>query len=306
MAAQHSTAPLHFAGTKWLQIARQGKTLSRHDDQAVDERPLIRRKRLKAAGVRLSGALGWHSAKRTPQPALRALLRALRPLDPGIPLIRVGPENDGGYLVPDDLDGIRHVFSPGVSTESGFEAQLADRGMQVFLADYSVDAPAVAHPGFVFDKRFVGCTTDDRYITLDDWCAAKLGAGADTELLLQMDIEGAEYETLFAASPRLLGRFRVMVIEFHSLEQLWNEPFFRLASRLFDKLLATHAVVHIHPNNCCGSAKSAGLEIPRIAEFTLLRRDRLRASQWATLPHPLDRPNVKKKKPLLLAPCWYS
>jgi hypothetical protein len=268
---------------------------------------LVRRKTLKAAGVRLSAALGWHSAARTPAASVRALLHALRPLEPGIELIRVGPDKDGGYLVPDDLDGIRHVFSPGVSNESGFEAQLADRGMQIFLADYSVDGPAVAHPRFVFDKRYVGCMSDERYVTLDDWHAAKLGADSGAELLLQMDIEGAEYETLLAASPRLLGKFRIMVIEFHWLGQLWNEPFFALASRAFGKLLATHAVVHIHPNNCCGSVQSAGIEIPRIAEFTLLRRDRLRSTAYrTTFPHPLDRPNVVKKKPLDLAPCWYS
>jgi hypothetical protein len=79
-----------------------------------------------------------------------------------------------------------------------------------------------------------------------------------------------------------------------------------IAARVFYKLLATHAVVHIHPNNCCGAVKSAGLEIPRIAEFTLLRRDRLRSTSYrTTLPHPLDRPNVRKA-PLNLAPCWYT
>jgi hypothetical protein len=267
---------------------------------------LIRRKTLKAAGVRLSAALGWHSAPRTTEGSLRALLQELRPLDPGIELVRIGPDADGGYLLPDDLAGIRHVFSPGVSNESGFEAQLADRGMQVFLADYSVDEPAVRHPRFEFDKRFVGCVTDERYMTLDDWHAAKLGPDSDAELLLQMDIEGAEYETLLAASPRLLGLFRIIVVELHWLPQLWNGPFFALASRALRKLLATHAVVHIHPNNCCGSVKSAGLEIPRIAEFTLLRRDRLRSTAYRTkFPHPLDRPNVAKE-PLQLAPCWYS
>lgn len=267
---------------------------------------MIRRKKLKAAGVRLSAAIGWHSAPLTSTASLRGLLQALRPLDPGIELVRIGPDKDGGYLVPDDLVGVRNVFSPGVSNESGFEAALADRGMRVFLADYSVDAPAQSHPNFVFDKRFVGCVTDERYVTLDDWHAAKLGSDPDAELLLQMDIEGAEYETLLAASPRLLARFRIMIIEFHWLPQLWNEPFFALASRAFGKLLSTHAVVHIHPNNCCGSVKSAGLEIPRIAEFTLLRRDRLRSTAYRTaFPHPLDRPNVAKK-PLQLARCWYS
>ena len=266
---------------------------------------MIRRKTLKAAGVRLAGGLGMHAAARTPLSSLQELLKALRPLDPGIELVRIGPDGDGGYLVPNDLEGIAHAFSPGVSTESGFEAELAERGMQVFLADYSVAGPAVPHAAFVFDKRFVGCLTDERYITLDDWHAAKIGA-TDTDLLLQMDIEGGEYETLLAASPKLLAKFRIMVIEFHSLPQVWNEPFFALISRLFAKLLTTHAIVHIHPNNCCGSVKSAGLEIPRIAEFTLLRKDRLRSKGYRTnFPHPLDRPNTYKKE-LRLAPCWYS
>jgi hypothetical protein len=269
-------------------------------------RPLIPRKTLKAAGARISEAVGWHSAPRTPTSSVRGLLQRLRPLDPGIELVRVGPESDGGYLVPDDLDGIQYVFSPGVANESGFEAGLADRGMRVFLADYSVDRPAVDHPGFVFDKRFVGCLTDERYMTLDEWYAAKLADDDGAELLLQMDIEGGEYETLLAASQRLLGKFRIMVIEFHWLPQLFNEPFFALASRVFAKLLATHAVVHIHPNNCCGSVQRAGLEIPRIAEFTFLRKDRLRSTAYRTIfPHPLDRPNVAKE-PLRLAPCWYS
>jgi hypothetical protein len=59
---------------------------------------LLRRKNLKAAGVRLSGGLGWHSAPRTQRASLRGLLQALRPLDPGIDLIRIGPDNDGGDL----------------------------------------------------------------------------------------------------------------------------------------------------------------------------------------------------------------
>lgn len=286
-----------------LQNPRDQNTIAAHDRPRPP--PLIRRKTLKAAGVRVSAALGWHSAARTPVARLRALMQALRPIDPGIELVRLGPDGDGGYLLPDDLDGIRYAFSPGVSTESGFEAALANRGLDVFLADASVDGPAASHPRFSFDKRFVGCVTDERYVTLDDWHAAKLGDDP-ADLLLQMDIEGAEYETLLAASPKLLAKFRIMIVELHSLPQLWNEPFFAVASRMFEKVLKSHAVVHIHPNNCCGSVKSAGLEIPRIAEFTFLRRDRLRSTAYrTTFPHPLDRPNVAKA-PLDLAPCWYT
>lgn len=266
---------------------------------------MLRRKTLKAAGVSLAAGLGFHAAPRTPRTALEALVRSLWPIAPGIELVRIGPAADGGYLVPNDLDGLRHAFSPGVSNESGFEAALAERGLDVFLADYSVDGPATPHPRFVFDKRFVGSVTDERCMTLDDWHAAKLGDDAG-DLLLQMDIEGAEYETLLAASPTLLAKFRIMVIEFHWLPQLWNEPFFKIASRAFEKLLATHSVVHIHPNNCCGSVTSAGIEIPRIAEFTWLRNDRLRAREHQRVfPHALDRPNVAKA-PLDLPACWHA
>ena len=140
--------------------------------------------------------------------------------------------------------------------------------------------------------------------TLDDWHAAKL-PGDRSELLLQMDIEGGEYETLLAASPALLAQFRIMVVEFHWLAELWGEAFFAVASRAFRKLLQTHSVVHIHPNNCCGSVTSEGIEIPRIAEFTLLRNDRVRTRTLRTnFPHPLDRPNVAKA-PLDLPECWY-
>jgi len=267
---------------------------------------MVRRKKIKAAGVRLAATFGFHASARTRIDDLSAFLKSLWPVDPGIELIRIGPNADGGYLVPDDLSGIRYAFSPGVANESGFETDLAERGLDVFLADYSVDGPARLHPRFVFDKRFVGCLTDERFMTLDDWHAAKLGQDG-SDLLLQMDIEGAEYETLLAASSALMSRFRIMVIEFHDLPQLWNEPFFRVVARVFAKLLATHTVVHIHPNNCCGSVKSAGIEIPRIAEFTLLRNDRLRGTTTrTTFPHPLDRSNVAKKAPLDLPRCWHA
>ena len=245
-----------------------------------------------------------HACDRTTPAEIRALLHRLRPVRGGAELIRLGPAGDGGYLLPDDLEGIRYCFSPGVSTESGFEAALADRGMRVFLADHSVNGPATAHPAFEFDKKFVGCVTDAQHVTLDDWVDTKVSDRA-AELLLQMDIEGGEYDTLLAASPALLARWRIMIIEFHWLAELWNRPFFTLAERLFRKLDATHRVVHIHPNNCCGSVRSDGIEIPRIAEFTFLRRDRVRDESYrTTFPNPLDRPNVAKA-PLELPACWY-
>ena len=264
----------------------------------------MRNNRVRDALIRLIGATGAHVCDRTSGAELGGLIGSLRPLDSGIPLIRLGPAGDGGYLVPDDLDGIEYAFSPGVSTESGFEAELARRGMRVFLADASVDAPPVADPRFVFEKKFIGCTTDGDTMTLDVWKQQSI-ADHDGDLLLQMDIEGAEFETLLGTSDALLEQFRIMVIEFHYLQQLYNKSFYVLLSRMFAKLLRRHSVVHIHPNNCCGSVRGAGFEVPRIAEFTFLRNDRFRRREpRSDFPHALDTDNTRKRS-LPLHESWY-
>lgn len=254
---------------------------------------------------RALGEAGLHVWEGTPREPLHALIRSLRPYDSGHPLIRVGPEGDGGYLVPDDLDGIASAFSPGVEKESRFEHALAERGMSVFMADRSVDGPAVVHERFHFEKKHVGCRNDEGTMTLDEWAKA-LPADHDGDLLLQMDVEGAEYEVLMSMSEALLRRFRIVVIEFHHLQQLFDHRFFQVVRPAFEKLLAGHSVVHMHPNNCCGSVKRLDLEIPRIAELTLLRNDRFqRREPRVDFPHPLDRDNNTRKPSLALPACWY-
>lgn len=250
----------------------------------------------------LVAPLGIDVTERTPEPKLRRLIDNLRPRSSN--LIRVGPDGDGGYLLPDDLDGIKYAFSPGVSTESGFEADLARRGMRVFMADHSVDGPGEAHENFEFRKKFVGCLSDEQFMTMDEWKDSCL-PGYDGDLLLQMDIEGFEYETLYSASPELVRQFRIIVLEVHNIEHWLSRPYFDLVSRVFRKLLRTHRVVHNHPNNCCGSIRTQGLELPRVTELTFHRKDRLRGREPATqFPHPLDADNTGKP-PLVLPDCWY-
>jgi hypothetical protein len=258
------------------------------------------------AAIRVAGSVGVHVATRTDTDHVRDLIDRLHPVNGGAELIRLGPDRDGGYLIPDDLAGVDYAFSPGVSTKSGFDSALAARGIKVFLADYSVDGPVEDNPLFEFDKKFVGCLTDDTYMTLSDWKSAKIPAHTG-DLLLQMDIEGAEYETLLAAPSELIAQFRIMVIEFHFLAELFNRRFYALAWRTFHKLLQSHTVVHIHPNNRGGSIKSGGLEIPRMAEFTFQRNDRLRQrTRRRDFPHPLDRDNNPKFAKLPLPSGWYG
>lgn len=232
---------------------------------------------------------------------MRAFSTALHPR--AVELVRIGPDTDGGYLLPDVLDGIEACFSPGVGTCSDFEMACAQRGMQVFLADATVDGPALDHPNFHFIPKFIGGFDDDTTISLDAWVDAS--CPGDGDLLLQMDIEGAEYASLLATTPALLRRFRVVVVEFHLLGHLAGDPFFAIAASVFAKLLADHEVVHIHPNNFCGIVDVAGVPTPQVMEFTFLRRDHLASGGWATeFPHPLDIEN-DPARPMPLPAAWF-
>ena len=235
---------------------------------------------------------------------VHSLLASLHPLELDQPLIRFGPRGDGGYLIPDDLDGISACYSPGVNRICGFEIDCALRGMKVFLADASVEKPAEQNKLFHFTKKNIGVTSGNDSMTLDDWIQ---NSSEDTEsdLMLQMDIEGCEYEVILSTPTEQIKRFRIIVVEFHWLEQLWNRPFFSLANRAFEKLLETHICVHIHPNNACGYIESNGIKLPVTMEFTFASKARFSPCGYQqTFPHPLDFDNVPNES-LPLPDCWY-
>jgi hypothetical protein len=263
-------------------------------------------KSLKKLAWNIFAGINIHHGELTNKNKLQSLLNKLRPVCSDKELIRMGPKRDGGYLVPNDLDGIEACFSPGVGCSSAFEKDCAERGIKVFLADGFVEKPRLEHKLFHFTRKNLGILTNENFMTIDDWVAVSL-PDSQGDLLLQMDIEGAEYEVLLGASDKLLKRFRIILVEFHHLNGLWDNLFFQLVSRMFEKLLQTHTCVHNHPNNYQGSVKIKNMEIPLVTELTFLRNDRVSGSSFAKIfPHPLDADNSKNNPSLVLPKCWYK
>jgi hypothetical protein len=251
-------------------------------------------------------ALGYNLTDVTSDAAVRDLIGKLKPADCGKDLIRIGGDADGGYLIPNDLDGVEYCFSPGVGPTVDFDSHLADLKIKSFLADYSVDAPPVTRPEFTFDKKFLGATDTETSFTLKSWRDKYLTPNVH-DLLLEMDIEGSEYEVILSTPSETLADFRIMVIEFHFLERMFDLFAYGVFKTCFEKILKHFHVAHIHPNNCCGSVRRRGIEVPRIMEFTFYNRNRVKETRYRKdFPHVLDRENTPRKKPLHLPKCWYS
>jgi hypothetical protein len=251
-------------------------------------------------------ALGYNLTDQTDDAAVRDLIARLRPVHCGKDLIRIGGDADGGYLLPNDLDGVKYCFSPGVGTTVDFDSHLASLNIRSFLADHSVDSPPIARPEFTFDKKLLGATDTETSITLKTWRDKYLAADVH-DLLLEMDIEGSEYEVILSTPSATLADFRIMVIEFHFLEKMFDTFAYAVFRTCFEKILRDFHVVHIHPNNCCGRVKRRGIEVPRIMEFTFYNKNRVAETKYRNdFPHVLDRDNTSRKKPLNLPKCWYS
>jgi hypothetical protein len=235
---------------------------------------------------------------------LKRLIERMHPRTTSFDLIRVGGEGDGGYLVPDDFEGIVGCFSPGVDVVASFESAIVARGIPCFLADASVSGPPIADPLIHFDQKFLGVVDDDVTTTMDAW--VKTYAAPTGDLILQMDIEGAEWPVLLNMSNEVLNRFRIIVLELHFLERLFDQVGFDFIFASLDRLLRRYHVVHLHPNNIVSPVTASGLTIPRLLEVTLLRNDRARPTGYAKqFPHPLDRQNLTDRRDNVLPACWF-
>ncbi len=237
---------------------------------------------------------------------LEDFFKKMHPIDSGHSLVRLGGDGDGGYLVPDDLEGIGACFSPGVSDVADFELAFAARGVKSYLADYSVESAPVQHELIDFEKKYLGSEEDNIFMTLDNWIQRKEPNQKD--FVLQMDIEGAEYDVIYDINSETLKKFRILVIEFHRLDSIFDKTGYKLINLTFNKLLRDFDIVHIHPNNVRAPVVYKGFQVPPLMEFTFIRKDRVvKAGKYSVeFPHPLDEPCVKGYEDYALPECWYN
>jgi hypothetical protein len=150
----------------------------------------------------------------------------MKPKPCPVPLIRVGGDKDGAYLLPDDLQGIKACFSPGVNNFKNFEDELLEKfGIISHMCDFSSDVEKFKtplQPGQTFKKKWLDVDDKKDSISLNEW-VTELEPDSNQDLLLQMDIEGAEYRNILNTSESILQRFRIIVIELHGLGFV-NDP----------------------------------------------------------------------------------
>lgn len=217
--------------------------------------------------------------------------------------VRIGGEEDGGYVMPSLALKAQFVLSIGIGDQVSFDLDLAQRGAKVLQFDHTIPGAPAVHDNICFHRLGWGPQDQGPLRSLRSMVAMADWYNVD-HAVLKFDTEGAEWAALAACEESDLARFDVIAGEFHALHLLEGRSNLAHVRLVMSKLLRHHAPVHLHANNAMTIRQVIGVPVPPLLEVTFVRRDRVRLDGWCTdpIPGPLDRPNMGDRPDLCLRP----
>ena len=213
-------------------------------------------------------------------------------------LERFGEAHDGGYLMCSNLLGsAASGYSYGIS---GYDKWGCDISTKLRLTVHQYDCfdttqPACPRGKTIFHAECVGTATETikgrRFDTMSNQLARN-GDGSK-RIVLKIDVEGAEWDTLLSLPDEILERIDQLAVEFHWPEddefQWVNDDKYL---RVVERLRRFFEVAHIHFNN---ASCTVDLEpFPTWAYEVLFVSKRLAVVDHARPAggrHPQDSPN---------------
>jgi hypothetical protein len=205
-------------------------------------------------------------------------------------LARYGEPADGGYLLCGNLlNEVQAAYSYGISGYDGWGCDISLKlGVPVHQYDcFDVRRPSCAGGTTVFHEACIGPSTMTEDGRLFDTLQRQVAGNGDEgkRLLVKMDVEGAELDSLIGAPRELLDQIDQLAIEFHHTDDT------RLLVAI-ERLKEIFHVVHLHFNNYgCGEGMAP---FPSSAYEVLFVHKRLSPATSQAPPRrplPLDAAN---------------
>ena len=206
--------------------------------------------------------------------------------------IRLGKDNDGGYIIA-NLPNVNYttLIAGGIESEITFEEDFIEKypKAKCFAFDGTIDHLPEGcktkddnSSKITFIKKNIGFENSETLTNLHDII------NTNHTIFVKMDIEGSEIPWIRSLNDQHLNKFEQIVMEFHN-------PFSDADAEAFEKLNKTHYLIHFHGNNCCGMTFHKGVNIPYVFECTYLhKRHFTEAPELNTdlIPGSLDMKNI--------------
>lgn len=216
--------------------------------------------------------------------------------------VRRGRDNDGGYIMCHNYmeTDAKIAYSFGINNDVSWDDDMADEGFDVYMYDHTINKlPHERKEFHYFKKGISGTTEPERMLdTLEN--IIRVNHHLDNEdMILKMDVEGAEYGAILSTSNAVLRKFDQIVMEFHNLLHIAGQK--EIISAI-EKLSSSFAAVHVHANNTAEVVYVDRVPYPDVIEVTLLNRSKynLEICKTVSLPIPSDMPCWKANDEIIL------
>ena len=159
--------------------------------------------------------------------------------------ILLGAKSDGSYVLLDDFKDIKIAYSLGISNNVQFDTELANRGIDVYMYDHTINGLPYQNPRFHWKKIGIRGKNEvnTNLKTLED-LIQKNGHTKEQNMLLKIDIEGAEWNSLNDLPENILTQFKYIVIEYHFLNLNEGQLYFNVIK----KISKTHQTFYLRCN----------------------------------------------------------
>ena len=214
-------------------------------------------------------------------------------------LVRLGSQRDGGYVMLDDFRNSSIAYSFGIADNVAWELDVADNEIDVFCYDPTVTGIIGNDSRLHFTR--MGIAGDDNvnplYCTLET-LIKKNEHASQKNMILKIDVEGAEWDSLCSISPELLSRFAQISLELHDITDVSNRD---KILKSVHNLTLHHQAIWIHANNAGRVEQAGNIKCPSLLEVTLVNKELYDLEECEySCPINLDIPNTSIGNDIIL------
>jgi hypothetical protein len=226
------------------------------------------------------------------------LLELLTPKNVNLKKIRLGPKDDGGYVVPEILlKNCSSLFTYGVGHNWGFEDDFAkEYNKPVHMFDHTLGKENWSINNVHFYNEGLGFSENCKDVT-DHYSELNI----EGDIFLKVDVEGAEYDYFLQTDIEKISSFTNGIsLEIHWIDNPEKRNQF---IEMMHKLSPYFTLCHIHGNNWGNVFYIDNFNIPNVLELTFINKKlvTLETEELSTFPiDGLDLPNNPAKKDIPL------
>lgn len=214
-----------------------------------------------------------------------SFLEKLSPYDIGDEKVRLGPLEDGGYVVNSTiLDKSTALFTYGVGHDIRFEEDYIRLYKNpVYLYDHTIGQPNGWYigEGMHFFAEGLGYKESCK-----DFTSHYNELNLKDSVVLKIDIEGGEYDYFEEVSlPQISKATTGILLEVHWLsEEVYRKKF----ESILDKILEYYTITHVHGNSWGVLVDYEGIKFPETIELTLVNNKHITYKQLDNTTYPIE------------------